>query len=151
MAHRAPMGPALNADFPDPSILKDSDGKWYAFATAGGGKQVQVASAPAPGGPWTLHDDANVLPHPGSWTTGQNTWAPDVRRLAEGCYVMFYSGQSAKDTAHHCVGTATAKSVLGPFTPSAEPLNCHLDQGGCIDPSGYYDEATGSRWIVYKM
>jgi len=147
---RGPLSPALNQDFPDPSIFQDGGGRWYSYATAGGGKQVQVASAPAPGGPWTA-EAANVLPNPGGWTSGRNTWAPDVQKLANDHYVMFYSGELASDTAHHCIGTATSRSALGPFTPNAAPLDCHVDQGGSIDPSGFYDEATETRWLVYKM
>lgn len=146
----AAISPVLNVDFPDPAILQDSGDKWYAYATAGNGKQVQVASASAPGGPWTL-EGADALPDPGPWTTGKNTWAPDVRKLADNSYVMFYSGEKESDKPHHCVGTATSNSPLGPFTASKDPLDCHLDDGGSIDPSGFYDESTGTRWIVYKM
>lgn len=145
------LAPVLNVDFPDPSILQDSDGKWYAFATNGNGKQVQAASAPAPQGPWTLLD-TDVMPDPGPWTTGKNTWAPDVRKIADGRYVLFYSGESTAGTpGQHCVGTATSGSILGPYTASSQPLSCPLDQGGAIDPAGYFDEATGTRWVVYKM
>ncbi|KAJ9143727.1 Glycosyl hydrolase family 43 protein [Pleurostoma richardsiae] len=146
----ATKSPLLSQSFPDPSIMRDTDGTWYAFATAGNGKNAQTAKAPAPGGPWTYLDE-DVLPDPGSWTDGKNTWAPDVRRTTGGTYVMYYSGELANNTAHHCVGVATAKSIVGPYQPHDEPLVCHIDAGGAIDPSGFVDAATGKRYVVYKI
>lgn len=141
--------PEIDTDFPDPSIMQDSDGQWYSFATAGNKKHVQVAKASDPHGPWTYLDN-DPLPNGGSWTTSQNTWAPDVQLLDNGSYVMYYSGQVANSTAFHCVGAATAKSVLGPYTPSDEPFDCDLSIGGSIDPSGFKD-ADGKRYVVYKI
>lgn len=139
-------------DFPDPSIMQDSDGTWYAFATAGNGFNVQIATSSksnGPGGPWTwLSRDA--LPKTGNWTTGKNTWAPDVRRMDNGSYVMYYSGEVASNSSHHCVGTATSNTVMGPYTPSAKPFACNLNIGGAIDPSGFKD-SNGIRYVVYKV
>ncbi|KAH8882855.1 glycosyl hydrolase family 43 protein [Thozetella sp. PMI_491] len=140
----------VSRDFPDPAIVQDTDGQWYTFATAGNGNNIQVAKASSPGGPWTyLNQDA--LPSTGDWTTGANSWAPDVRVLGSGKYVMYYSGELASDTRFHCVGTATASSILGPYTPSADPLTCPESQGGAIDPSGFLDIATNRRYVVYKI
>ena len=140
----------LSENFPDPAILQDTDGSWYAFATAGNDKQVQVAKANAPEGPWTYLDQ-DLLPNPGPWTSKKDTWAPDVRRIEDGSFVMYYSGQLGNDTAHHCIGTATAKSILGPYTAQKQPLACHIQDGGAIDPSGYYDQETQKRYVVYKV
>ena len=144
-----PITAAIDRDFPDPSILEGEDG-WYAFATASGNKQVQVARAPGPAGPWT-YLDLDLLPNPGAWTTRQNTWAPDVRMVQDGTYVMYYSGQLASNTAHHCIGVATADSVTGPWTAADDPWICDIAQGGSIDPSGFLDEGTGRRYVVYKV
>ncbi|KAI1505627.1 endo-arabinase [Biscogniauxia marginata] len=151
-ANRAPQGlgdgPGLDADFPDPSIIKVG-GKWYAFATAHGDKQVQVATADTLYGDWTLLD-YDALPTSPSWATGANTWAPDVRRVGNGTFAMYFSGQSAVNTAHHCVGVATASTILGPYTPIDEPFSCDLTIGGAIDPSGFRD-VDGKRYVTYKI
>ncbi|KAK3326459.1 glycosyl hydrolase family 43 protein [Apodospora peruviana] len=148
----------LARDFPDPSIVRDSDGKWYAFATASGGaRNIQAASAPSPSGPWT-YIDKEILPSAGNWTLGgggpgSNTWAPDVRLLSFDKYVMYYAGQlgPANASAFHCIGAATATSVLGPYSALPSPLACPVSHGGAIDPSGFLDENTGRRYVVYKV
>ncbi|KAL8383155.1 hypothetical protein RB595_006760 [Gaeumannomyces hyphopodioides] len=147
-----PKSPAMSVDFPDPAIVQDKDGSWYAFGTSGNSKNIQVATAPAATGPWTYLSQTEPLPNPGNWTTGRNTWAPDVRVLGNGSYVMYYSGELAADRARHCIGAATSQgSIRGPFRPMASPLACHVDVGGAIDPSGFLDEATGRRYVVYKV
>ncbi|KAK8079103.1 glycoside hydrolase family 43 protein [Apiospora phragmitis] len=141
--------PLINMDFPDPSILQDKDGQWYSFATSGNGHNIQVAKASKPGGPWT-YLDIDLLPNTGSWTTNSNAWAPDVRRTADGNYVMYYSGQVKSDPRFHCVGTATASKITGPYKPSAKPFDCDLSKGGSIDPSGFSD-IDGKHYVVYKI
>jgi beta-xylosidase len=145
--------PILALNFPDPSILHDPDGTWYAFATAGAGKQIQAATAPSPSGPWTYLPHLDVLPSTGPWTTGENTWAPDVRRIGEGRYVMYYSGQHARAGGRgpYCIGVAVSPSPLGPYVASPEPWACADEEGGIIDPSGFLDPRTGRRYVVYKI
>ena len=140
----------LDRDFPDPSIVQDSDGTWYAFGTASGGTNIQAAQAPSPDGPWT-HLDQDFLPDTGAWTSGRNSWAPDVRVIGPGRYVMYYSGELGNDTAFHCVGVAASGSILGPYKPEVTPFACPVEQGGAIDPAGFYDEPTGKRYVLYKI
>lgn len=57
-----------------------------------------------------------------------------------------------KSKGHHCIGAATSKSVLGPYTPLDYPLACpdiHT-LGGAIDPEGFYDPSTKKRYVLYK-
>lgn len=142
---------ALPVDFPDPSIVQDNDGTWYAFATNSGGKNVQVAKASSgrdPLGQWTrLNTDA--MPDR-SWTSGRNTWAPDVKRLPDGSYIMYFSGE-LPDTHQHCIGVARSRKITGPYKPDAQPWACPRKQGGAIDASGFLDEGTGRRYVVYKV
>jgi len=35
--------------------------------------------------------------------------------------------------------------------PNKKPWICPLSFGGAIDPSGYYDPRSNSRWVVYKV
>ncbi|CAN8096711.1 unnamed protein product [Discula destructiva] len=148
---------ALNRDFPDPSIEQDWDGTWYAFATSNkpnGNCNIQVATASSPDGPWTWLDQ-DALPDSGSWTTGKDNWAPDVKRMPptnSGRYIMTYSGELASDSVHHCIGIATSSSITGPYTPQDGPVICPdvSTTGGAIDSYLYYDEPQNKRYLVYK-
>jgi beta-xylosidase len=146
----SPIGLLIDHDFPDPSIVQDTDGTWYAFATASGLQNIQAARASTPSGPWT-HLNQDVLPNTGAWTSNYSSWAPDVRMVAPGQYVMYYSGQLGNETAYHCIGTAVATTILGPYDPAPTPFACPLQQGGAIDPAGYYDVSTGRRYVLYKV
>jgi beta-xylosidase len=143
---------ALDMDFPDPSIVKDPrSSDWYAFATAGNGKKLQAATAPSSTGPWTWLD-VDILPALGSWAVTTGIWAPDVRYLAEeDSFLLYYSAPYAANTSFHCVGAAVASSILGPYTATSQPVACPITQGGAIDAAGYYDDATSTRWLVYKI
>ena len=142
----------LAKDFPDPAIINDpTSGKWYAFATAGNGHKVQIASGPSATGPWTWLD-IELLPNLPSWAVNAGIWAPDVRYLKESnSFVIYYAAQYAADTRFHCVGAAVSNTITGPYTPVANAIACPTAQGGAIDPSGYFDDATKTRWVVYKV
>ncbi|CAL5867202.1 uncharacterized protein PFLUO_LOCUS1415 [Penicillium psychrofluorescens] len=139
---------AINSDFPDPSFLQAADGVWYAFGTNGNGHRIQVANS-TDFVTWTLLD-IEALPTVASWELDEEHWAPDVILRDDGKYVMYYSGDAASDSPHHCVGTAIADAPAGPYVPSDTPLSCRLDQGGSIDPSGFLD-STGTRYVVFKV
>lgn len=142
----------LNKDFADPSIVKDpNSSNWYSFATAGNGKQIQIASAPASTGPWTWLD-IDPIAGAGSWALNRDIWAPDVRYIdASKKFVMYYAAPSAADSRYHCVGAAVASSITGPYQPVSSAIACPTSQGGAIDASGYFDVATNTRWLVYKI
>ncbi|KAK0708057.1 glycosyl hydrolase family 43 protein [Lasiosphaeris hirsuta] len=143
---------ALDIDFPDPAITFDTkSGDWYSFATAGNGNRLQVAQALSNHGPWTLLD-IDLLPKLGPWAVTTGIWAPDVRYLAvNNSFVMYYSAPYAADQAFHCVGAAIADNILGPYIAIDDPIGCPISQGGAIDPAGFYDEASGTQWVLYKV
>lgn len=140
---------AIDANFPDPAIIKDGN-TWYAFATTDHGKNVQVASSPD-FKTWTVLDE-DVMSTAGAWaaSTHSNVWAPDVIRNDAGDYVLYYSAQ-LPNSNKHCIGAAISKRVTGPFVPFHHPLACPLAQGGAIDVSGFRDTSTNQRYIVYKV
>ncbi|KAI1100156.1 glycoside hydrolase family 43 protein [Jackrogersella minutella] len=147
---RGNEAPVFDQQFADPSVIEDADGTWYAFGTAGNGEHVQVAVGDGLYGDWGLLNGTDALPQPASWTTGRNTWAPDVHRMADGTYVMYYSGEVAANAAHHCIGTAVSNSPTGPYTAAEEPFACDLAAGGSIDASGFQN-TDGKRYVLYKV
>lgn len=72
----------LAHNFPDPSVIQ-VDTNWYAFATSGNGKHIQVAASSNFLDPdWTLLENIDALPYPGDWAVNDfNIWAPDVIEL----------------------------------------------------------------------
>ncbi|KAJ4287910.1 hypothetical protein N0V88_007530 [Collariella sp. IMI 366227] len=115
-----------------------------------------------PYGPWTLLNTTDLLPFPGPWTntSAPATWAPDVQYIsATNSFVLYYAAALPK---HHgggkdgsknykCIGAATSFNITGPYTPLPKPIICPAHDGGAIDASGFWDEADGSRWIMYKI
>lgn len=146
--------PVLSVDFPDPSMIKGAD-KWYAFATAsttqGTHKLVQYATAPAAAGPWTYVNADLLKGNAGAWTDQFDVWAPDVREVDNGTYVMYYTAALANNTSVHCLGVATANNIEGPWSvDDDEYWHCDEDRGGSIDSSGFQDD-DNTRYVVYKI
>lgn len=54
----------------------------------------------------------------------------------DGSFILYYSASTATDPTKHCVGAATAKSILGPYTAQPDALFCPLAEGGAIDAAG---------------
>lgn len=145
--------PVLNIDFPDPSMIKGAN-QWYAFATAstthGTHKLVQYATAPVATGPWTYVNEDLLKGNSGAWTDQFDVWAPDVRMVDNGTYVMYYTAALANDTSVHCLGVATADEIEGPWQVNDEYWHCDEDRGGSIDSSGFEDDDS-TRYVVYKI
>lgn len=66
-------------------------------------------------------------------------------------FVMYYTARPTSNPDVHCIGTATSKTVKGPYEAAEKPFACPVGPGGAIDPSGYKDLATGLRYVVYKV
>jgi arabinan endo-1,5-alpha-L-arabinosidase len=136
--------PVLDEDFPDPSVLHDADGLYYAFATQGPHGNVQ-ATRSADLVHWDpVHDAMPVKP---SWAAGtQNFWAPHVI-ATPGHYHMYFA--SDRDGASgKCLGVATAAQPGGPYVATAAPLICG-DGFTEIDPMVMDDPASGRAWLYW--
>lgn len=74
---------------------------------------------------------------------------------------MYYTGEVNGRPRFHCVGAATASSVIGPYTPQPFYFSCPIgkalggdtdeNQGGSIDPDGFFDKDCNKRYVVYKV
>jgi hypothetical protein len=104
-----------------------------------------------------------------------NVWAPSVtrRKSDRGDYIMYYAAARNrlaeldldKDTpnpdrhefavlpnhpAPHCIGAATATSILGPYKPLPFPLACPISAGGAIDAAAFTDH-DNTPYLLYKV
>ncbi|GAB7365019.1 hypothetical protein MBLNU230_g5801t1 [Neophaeotheca triangularis] len=157
IAKRAPSGPVIESDFPDPSIV-EIGGTWYAFGTQSVYDQpnikIQLATSPD-FTTWTLssgHDALRTLP---PWVDSSNpkVWAPEVIQIDDGSFLMYFSAttNAAGNGRYHCVGTATSDSIAGPYDSNTdEPFACPTAQGGAIDAASFKD-TDGARYVMYKI
>ena len=144
------LQPVLAVNFPDPSVIQGKDEIWYAFATESGNNSIQVATSEGSNlfGDWKLLD-TDALPE-AAWTSGRNTWAPDVRILPDGSYIMYFTGE-LPNSHQHCIGVARSQDIAGPYKPDDRPWECPRDRGGAIDASGFLDPKTRRRYVTYKV
>jgi arabinan endo-1,5-alpha-L-arabinosidase len=145
--------PVLDADFPDPAIIRAPDGFYYAYATQSEreGKWVNIQLArSADLVTWQHVGDA--LPVKPAWASKtQDFWAPDVVRHGD-TYYLYYSAKpdaALKDDKRGlCLAVATAGGPLGPFVDMGKPLQCG-DGFVNIDPMSFDDPATGKRLLYW--
>ena len=145
------VNPVLDADFPDPALIRAPDGFYYAYATqterAGKMINIQVARS-ADLARWDHLGEA--LPAKPGWASKtQDFWAPHVSR--DGArYIMYYSAKPDHADERHglCLAVATANSPAGPFADVGKPLQC--GEGFVnIDPMSYDDPASGKRLLYW--
>ena len=145
--------PVLDADFPDPAVLRAPDGFYYAYATQtqrdGDWVNLQVARS-ADLVTWQHLGDA--LPAKPGWASRtQDFWAPDVHHDG-GIYYLYYSAKPdaalTDEKRGLCLAVATSKRPEGPFTDMGRPLQCG-DGFVNIDPMAFDDPATGKRLLYW--
>ena len=141
---RSYENPVYDQDFPDPAVLRVGS-QYYAYATQGGGSNIQVLTSPDLVS-WSQAPDA--LPQLGSWATGGKTWAPEVLAVG-GAYVLYYTEQDQK-SGKQCIGRARSDKPGGPFVDdSRAPLVCQAELGGSIDPNPIR-AADGALYLYWK-
>jgi arabinan endo-1,5-alpha-L-arabinosidase len=143
--------PVIDADFPDPAVLKAPDGDYYAYATQTerDGKWINIQVARSSDlVHWQYLGDA--LPAKPSWAaTTQDFWAPHVVRDGPR-YVMYFSGKPNTSDERHglCLGVATAGLPLGPFIDMGHPLRCGSGFVN-IDPMAFDDPVSGKHLLYW--
>ena len=142
------QNPVYDSDFPDPTVIRASDGNFYAYATqttvGANWFNIQVARSPDLLH-WQLLGDA--LPVKPVWANQtQNFWAPHVTE-AGGTYYMYYSADPNTKTGL-CLAVATASKPAGPFTDKGAPLICGSGFVN-IDPMQFDDPTTGKKYLYW--
>lgn len=137
--------PVYDQNFPDPMIVLDPAGGYWAVSTNGNGSNVQTLHS-ADLTTWETGPDAlPVLP---DWSTPGKVWAPEVTALDSG-YAMYYT-TIGPDPAIQCIGVALGTRPEGPYVDdSDQPLICEEDQGGSIDAHPFVS-ADGRHYLYWK-
>ena len=145
------VNPVLDADFPDPTVIRGSDGLYYGYATQTqrGGHWVNIQLARSSDlVHWQYLGD--VLPAKPGWASAtQDFWAPHVQR-AGSRYILYFAAKPDMSNERHgmCLGVASANSPLGPFIDMGHALLCgsgFVD----IDPMALDDPATGKHLLYW--
>ena len=138
------QNPVLKTDFPDPFLLKEGD-TYYAYATNGQGKNVQVARSTDLVKWEGLADAMPVIP---KWAKPNFTWAPEVIKIGD-TFVIYYTARD-KASDKQCVGVATSEKPEGKFKDTRDaPFVCQVDEGGTIDASPFRD-SDGKLYLLFK-
>ena len=145
------VNPVIDADFPDPTVIRAPDGFYYGYATQthrdGRWFNIQVARS-ADLVHWQQLGDA--LPVKPNWaSTTQDFWAPHVQRDGRR-YIMYYSGKPDTSDERHglCLAVAIATAPAGPFVDIGHPLKCG-DSFVNIDPMAFDDPVTGKHLLYW--
>jgi len=144
------LNPVLDRDFPDPAVIRDAEGWFYAFGTqsesAGRMLNVQVARS-RDLVLWEHLGDA--LPEKPRWaSTKQIIWAPHViHDPVQRRYVMYFSAEPDASDGK-CLAVATSVLPSGPFVDSGNPLLCG-ERFEHIDPMAFDDPRTGKRLLYW--
>jgi arabinan endo-1,5-alpha-L-arabinosidase len=143
--------PVLDADFPDPTVIRAADGLYYGYATQTerDGKMVNIQVARSPDLiHWTHLGDA--LPAKPNWASKtQDFWAPHVLRDGQR-YIMYFSAKPNTSDERHglCLAIATATAPSGPFIDMGHPLKCGTGFVN-IDPMAFDDPRTHKHLLYW--
>lgn len=150
MQHQMPgagrfANPVFDRNFPDPDVLRVGD-TYYAYATNGGDGNIQTARSTDLVRWEMLPDAMPVLP---SWVQPGRTWAPEVTRMGNGTFVMYFTARD-KASDRQAIGVATSDKPQGPFVGQGDrAFIAQPEQGGSIDASSFADD-DGSRYVLWK-
>jgi arabinan endo-1,5-alpha-L-arabinosidase len=158
------QNPVFDFDFPDPTVIRASDGWFYAYATQtiidGSTHNFQLARS-RDLIRWERMPDA--LPVKPAWASQtQFFWAPDVQQRGQTFYLYFSAtlnpelaagfkkelGEEKSTEGVFCLGVATSKAPGGPFIDSGKPIKCGLSFVN-IDPMAFDDPATGRKYLYW--
>lgn len=111
--------PVFAHDAPDPSIIRGSDGLYYAYTTQSEyGRHVNIPLLiSADLVHWRFTGDA--LPALPGWSQSQ-TWAPEIVQVG-GTYRLYFASQ-IRGTGDFGIALATSSSLSGPFIPVDHPV-----------------------------
>lgn len=142
--------PVFASNFPDPFVLKVG-GVYYAYGTSAGSQPWEALNHEFP----ILRSTdlvhwryvADAFTSAPAWGFG-DWWAPDVAVRA-GTYYMYYVGHSVAN-GQHCIGVATAKTPIGPFTDHGSLACSDLTGQGYIDPNPFID-GNGKAYLYLSV
>jgi len=168
----APYAPVTfqNASVHDPAIIR-TGGTYYVFGSHLASAKstdlmnwTQITSSVSATNKLFLNGASNVyteLAETFSWAQTNTLWAPDVIRLADGRYYMYYNACKG-DSPRSALGVAVADKIEGPYVNKGIILKSGmwgeasydgsiydaLKHPNTVDPNVFFDNG-GRLWMVY--
>ncbi|RNC64033.1 family 43 glycosylhydrolase [Proteiniphilum sp. X52] len=142
--------PIINANCPDPSIIKANDGYFYVYSTQdnlpGNTRYIPIHRSKDLVN-WddvgTVFDESNRP----TWVSNARLWAPDVNYI-NGKYVLYFSMGVWGGTYDSAIGVATADKPEGPFTDQGKILD-YASHGVNNSIDQFYIEENGHKYLVW--
>ena len=159
-----------NASVHDPSVVK-AGGTYYVFGShLASAKSTdlmrwqQMTDQVSAANPLFLNGASNVyteLAETFSWAQSNTLWAPDVIRLADGKFYMYYNACKG-DSPRSAMGIAVANNIEGPYVNKGVILKSGmwgqashdgtvydaLKHPNAVDPNVFFDNG-GRLWMIY--
>lgn len=159
-----------NASVHDPSVIK-SGGTYYVFGSHLASAKstdlmnwTQITDSVSAANKLFLNGSSNVyteLAEAFSWAQTNTLWAPDVVRLADGRYYMYYNACKG-DSPRSALGVAVANTIEGPYVNKGIILKSGMwgqasydgtiydaqKHPNTVDPNVFFDNG-GKLWMVY--
>lgn len=150
----------------DPSIVKDND-TYYIFGSHLASAKTQdlinweQISSKVSANNQLMPDAIKAMPETFQWAKTQTLWAPDVIRLADGKYYMYYCACEGSSPLS-CLGIAVSDKIDGPYKDQGIILRSGMttqpSENGdfydatiypnVVDPCVFFD-AEDKLWMVY--
>ena len=132
--------PVLEANFPDPTVIRGEDGMFYAYATQGRAGDIPIYRS-ADLVNWEFvscaFPDRSLRP---VVLPGGNLWAPDIMKIGER-YVLVYSQSKWGEEHLNGLGIAVSATPAGPFTDLGKLFTSdEIGVQNSIDPSLFMTE-----------
>jgi arabinan endo-1,5-alpha-L-arabinosidase len=159
-----------NASVHDPSVIK-TGGTYYVFGSHLASAKstdlmnwTQITDSVSATNKLFLNGSSNVyteLAETFSWAQSNTLWAPDVIRLADGRYYMYYNACKG-DSPRSALGVAVANNIEGPYVNKGIILKSGmwgqasydgtiydaLKHPNTVDPNVFFDNG-GRLWMIY--
>jgi arabinan endo-1,5-alpha-L-arabinosidase len=137
--------PIIDANAPDPTVIRAQDGYFYLYATEGS-KYIPIYRSDDMAN-WTLIGGAFTDATRPSWESGHSLWAPEIRYF-NGHYVLYYAFAKWGDEWDSHIGVAIADSPAGPFTDKGCLINAKtIGVQNSID--GFFIEDNGNKYFFW--
>ena len=136
--------PVINNNAPDPTVVRGTDGKFYAFSTGGGNTPIYCSENMVD---WQFYSDAYTKANVPNFVPGAGLWAPDANYI-KGKYVLYFSMSTWGGEWGAGIGRATAVKPGGYYSNAKLLFNSReIGVQNSIDPVVFQE---GKRkWLIW--